>query len=213
MKLYIDGNLNDSVLSAGSMYDILYGGSIKSFIPEGKVIKNIAINGTQYDDLMLDADKSKAFKLGDADEIKITTMSQLELINGSLNAAITFLKEFKTGIVKTTDEIRWGNSVTGFKDFSAYLSGLTMFIQIMEKISQFLKVDYNNLVYDGKSVQTYFNDLEKILSSVLSTQVEQDYVLLADIVEFELKPNIDIWENVLKDMKNKINGDSNSEGK
>jgi hypothetical protein len=213
MKLYIDGNLTDSVLSAGSMYDILYGGSIKSFIPEGKVIKSIAINGTQYDDLMLDADKSKAFKLGDADEIKITTMNQLELLNGSLNAAITFLNEFKAGIVKTTDEIRWGNSNTGFKNFSAYLSGLTMFIQIMEKISQFLKIDYNNLVYDGKSVQTYFNDLEKILSSVLSTQVEQDYVLLADIVEFELKPNIDIWENILKDMKTKINGASNSEGK
>ena len=205
MKLYIDGNLNDSILSAGNMYDVLYGGNIKSFIPEGKVIKSIAINGTQYDDLMLDADKSKAFKLGDADEIKITTMNQLELLNGSLNAAITFLNEFKAGIVKTTDEIRWGNSVTGFKDFSAYLSGLTMFIQIMEKISQFLKVDYNNLVYDGKSLQTYFNDLEKILSSVLSTQVEQDYVLLADIVEFELKPNIEMFENILKDMSLKIN--------
>ena len=213
MKLYIDGNLNDSVLSAGSMYDILYGGSIKSFIPEGKVIKSIAINGTQYDDLMLDADKSKAFNLRDFDEIKITTMSQLELINGSLNAAITFLNEFKAGIVKTTDEIRWGNSNAGFKNFSAYLSGLTMFIQIMEKISQFLKIDYNNLVYDGKSVQSYFNDLEKILASVLSTQVKQDYVLLADIVEFELKPNIDIWSNILKDMKTKINGVSNAEGK
>jgi hypothetical protein len=205
MKLYIDGHLNDSVFSAGSMYDILYGGSIKSFIPEGKVIKSIAINGTQYDDLMLDADKSKAFNLGDSDEIKITTMSQLELINGSLNAAITFLNEFKAGIVKTTDEIRWGNSNAGFKNFSAYLSGLTMFIQIMEKISQFLKIDYNNLVYDGKSVQSYFNDLEKILASVLSTQVEQDYVLLADIVEFELKPNIEMFENILKDMSLKIN--------
>ena len=50
-------------------------------------------------------------------------------------------------------------------------------------------------------------------SSVLSTQVEQDYVLLADVVEFELRPNIDIWENILKDMKTKINGASNSEGK
>ncbi len=154
---------------------------------------------------MLDADKSKAFKLGDTDEIKINTMSQLELVNGSLNSAITFLSEFKAGIVKTTDEIRWGNSIGGFKDFSAYLNGLTMFVQIMEKISQFLKIDYNNLVYDGKSVQSYFNDLEKILSSILSTQVEQDYVLLADIVEFELKPNIEMFENILKDMSVKIN--------
>ncbi len=213
MKLYIDGKLTDSVSNAGSMHDILYGDSVKSFIPEGMVIKSIVINGTQYDDLMLNANKSKAFKLGDTEEIKITTMSQLELLNGSLSAAITFLNEFKAGIVKTTDEIRWGNSAGGFKNFSEYLKGLTTFIQIMEKISEFLKIDYDSLVYDGKSVQSYFNDLEKILSSVLSTQVEQDYVLLADVVEFELKPNIDIWENILKDIKTKINGASNVESK
>ena len=205
MKLYVDGNLTDSVSNVGSMHDILYAGDIKRFIPEGRVIKNIIINGTRYDDLMLNVDKSKAFKLGNTDEIKITTMSQLELLNGSIEAAIAFLNEFKAGIIKTTDEIRWGNSAGGFKNFSEYLKGLTTFIQIMEKISEFLKINYDSLVYGGKSVQSYFNDLEKILASVLSTQVEQDYVLLADIVEFELKPNIEIWENILKDMSVKVN--------
>jgi|GEM_PF-3812493 len=213
MKLYVDGNLTDSVSNESSMHDILFKGDIKRFIPEGRVIKSIFINGTGYDDLMLNADKSKAFKLGISDEIKIDTMSQLELLNGSIDAVIVFLTEFKAGIVKVTDEIRWGNSSGGFKNFSEYLKGLTTFVQIMEKISEFLKIDYNNIVYGGKSVQSYFNDLEKILSSVLSAQVEQDYVLMADAVEFELKPNIDIWENILKDMKTKINGAPDSEGK
>ena len=210
MKLYVDGNLTDSISNACSMHDILYGGDIKIFIPEGRAIKSIDINGTQYDDLMLNTDKSKAFKLGDGDEIKIKTMSQLELLSGSLDAAITFLNEFKAGIVKTTDEIRWGNSAGGFNNFSEYLKGLATFVQIMEKISEFLKIDYNNLVYGGKSIQSYFNELERILSSVLSTQVEQDYVMLADIVEFELKPNIDIWGDILEDMKTKINGAANA---
>ncbi len=210
MKLYVDGNLTDSISNACSMHDILYGGDIKIFIPEGRAIKSIDINGTQYDDLMLNTDKSKAFKLGDGDEIKIKTMSQLELLSGSLDAAITFLNEFKAGIVKTTDEIRWGNSAGGFNNFSEYLKGLATFVQIMEKISEFLKIDYNNLVYGGKSIQSYFNELERILSSVLSTQVEQDYVMLADIVEFELKPNINIWGDILEDMKTKINGSANA---
>ncbi len=210
MKLYVDGNLIDSISNACSMHDILYGGDIKIFIPEGRAIKSIDINGTQYDDLMLNTDKSRAFKLGDGDEIKIKTMSQLELLSGSLDAAITFLNEFKAGIVKTTDEIRWGNSAGGFNNFSEYLKGLATFVQIMEKISEFLKIDYNNLVYGGKSIQSYFNELERILSSVLSTQVEQDYVMLADIVEFELKPNINIWGDILEDMKTKINGSANA---
>jgi hypothetical protein len=208
MKLYVDDRLTDSAAGTGSMRDILYG-DIKSLIPAGKVIKNIYINGKKYDDLMPNKEKSGAFKLADEDEIKITTMSQKELLNSSLNAALDFLKEFKTGIIKTTDEIRWGNSAGGFKNFSEYLKGLTTFVQIMEKISEFLKMDYNNYIYKNKSVQAYFNDLEKILSVVLRTQVEQDYVLMADVVEFELKPNIDIWSGILEDMKSKISGAPN----
>ncbi len=204
MKLYVDENSVDLFKDAGSIYEILYGG-IKNFIPEGRVIKNIFINGSKYDDLALDADKSKAFKLSASDEIKINTMSQLELLNGSIDAVLLFLKEFKDGIVKTTDEIRWGNSVSGFNNFSEYLKGLTTFVQIMEKISEFLKIDYSNILYKDKSIQFYFNELEKILSAVLSNQVEQDYIMLADIVEFELKPNIETWKDILEDMKAKIN--------
>ncbi|MHB1696712.1 MAG: hypothetical protein ACYCSQ_01180 [bacterium] len=208
MKVYVDDKLSNIGEDIESMHDILYG-DIKNLISSGNVIKNIYINGKQYDDIMLSIEKSKAFKLSDGDEIKIATMSQTELLNGSIDAAIYFLKEFKAGIAKTTDEIRWGNNAAGFKNFSEYLKGLTTFIQIMEKISEFLKIDYNNYIYNDKSVQAHFNDLEKILSSVLSTQVEQDYIMLADIVEFELKPNIEIWNGILEDMKSKISGSPN----
>lgn len=208
MKLYVDERLTDFAANTGSMKDILYG-NIKNAIPAGRVIKNIYINGKKYDDLMLNKEKSEAFKISDEDEINIMTMSQKELLNNSLDAALYFLKEFKNGIVKVTDEIRWGNSAGGFKNFSEYIKGLTTFVQIMEKISEFLKIDYNNYIYNDKSVQSYFNDFEKILSAVLEAQVKQDYVLMSDVVEFELKPSIENWSGILDDMKSKINGAPN----
>lgn len=204
MKVFIDDVLCEAGSDVDSLHDIIYR-DIKKVIPPGCVIKNIYINEKNCDDIMLDVQKSKAFKLSEKDEIKITTMNQKNLVNDSIDAAISFLKEFKNGIVKATDEIRWGNSAGGFKNFSEYLKGLTTFVQIMEKISEFLKIDYNEIDYNGKNVQSYFKDLEKILASILSTQVEQDYVLLADIVEFELKPNIEVWNNILEFMKKKIN--------
>ena len=159
MKVYVDDKLSKAGADIDSMHDILYG-DIKSLISPGNVIKSIYINGKKYDDIMLSVQKSKAFKLSDKDEIKITTMSQNELLNDSIDAGIAFLKEFKDGIARTTDEIRWGNSMGGFKNFSEYLKGLTTFIQIMEKISEFLKIDNNNYIYNDKSVQAYFNELE-----------------------------------------------------
>ena len=112
MKLYVDEKPTDFAANTGSMRDILYG-NIKKAIPAGRVIKNIYINGKKYDDLMLNEEKSEAFKISDEDEINITTMSQKELLNNSLDAALYFLKEFKDGIIKTTDEIRWGKQCGG----------------------------------------------------------------------------------------------------
>jgi len=209
MKVYIDDNLSKIGDGIGSMHDILYGGVLKSLIPSGSVINNIYVNGKKYGEIMLDVQKSKAFKLSYDDEIKIKTMGQKELLGDSIDAALMFLREFRNGIVKATDEIRWGNSAGGFKNFSEYLKGLATFVQIMEKIAEFLKIDYNSLAYNDKSIQSYFNDLERILSSILSTQVEQDYILLADIVEFELKPNIETWNGILEDMKSKISAAPN----
>ena len=207
MKIYVDDNLSGAAANAASMHDILYG-DIKSLVAPGKVIKSIFINGKNYDDIMLSEQKSRAFKLGGEDEVRLATMSQNELLNGSIGAAMVFLKEFQNGIVKATDEIRWGNGAGGFRNFSEYLKGLTTFVQIMEKISEFLNINYDSVIFNGKSVQSYFNDLERILASVLSTQVEQDYVLLADIVEFELKPNIAVWSGILEDIKTKVNNNA-----
>lgn len=207
MKLYLDGNLSGSS-DSDNLKDVLYI-DVKKNISSGRVIKSIYINGKNYDDAMLDEQKSMSFKLGPEDEVRIETMGQADLLNGSIDAALAFLKEFQNGIVKATDEIRWGNGAGGFRNFSEYLKGLTTFVQVMAKISEFLNVDYGNIVFEGKNIQSYFDDLEKILASILSTQVAQDYVLLADIVEFELKPNIFVWSSILEDIKAKIKGANN----
>lgn len=203
MKLFVDDSPVQVSLNWESMHDILHE-NIKNILPQGKVIKEININGKNYGELMVDSEKSKAFKLSGDYDIKITTMNPNDLVLESIDSAVNFFNEFKKGIAKTTDEIRWGNYAAGFNNFAGYLSGLTIFVQVMEKISQFAKVDYNEYAYKEKTVQAYFGELERILASILATQKERDYVLLTDIVEFELKPNIDVWIDILGDMKTKV---------
>jgi hypothetical protein len=203
MQLFVDDNQVQILPEWETMNDILYG-SIKDILPEGRLIKKIDVNGNDYSELMADSDKSKAVILSEGDKIKIKTMSHEEMLDGSINSVILFFNEFKKGIDKTADSIRWGNYSGGFTDFAGYLTGLSVFIQIMDKIAQFTKLDYHNIIYKGKSVQAHFSDLEKILSSIMTTQKDADYTLLTDIIEFELKPNIDIWLGIMEEMKKNL---------
>ncbi len=203
MQLFVDDNQVQLLPDYKTMNDILYG-SIKDILPEGRLIKKIDVNGNDYSELMADSEKSKAMIISNSDNIKITTMSHKEMLDGSINSVVLFLNEFKKGIDKTADSIRWGNYSGGFTDFAGYLTGLSVFVQIMDKIAQFAKLDYNNITYKGKSIQSHFSDLEKVLSSIMSTQKDADYTLLSDIVEFELKPDIDIWLGIMEEMKKNI---------
>ena len=38
----------------------------------------------------------------------------------------------------------------------------------------------------------------------MSTQKDADYTLLTDIIEFELKPDIDIWLGIMEEMKKNL---------
>ena len=203
MQLFVDDNQVQVLSDWKTMNDILYG-SIKDILPEGRLIKKIDVNGNDYSELMADSEKSKAVIVSNGDNIKITTMSHKEMLDGSINSVILFFNEFKKGIDKTADSIRWGNYSGGFTDFAGYLNGLTVFVQIMDKIAQFAKLDYNNIIYKGKSIQSHFSDLEKVLSSIMSTQKDADYTLLSDIIEFELKPDIDIWLGIMEEMKGEL---------
>lgn len=203
MKLFVDGSPAPVSSDWGNMYDIMHE-NIKDILPQGKVIKEVNINGKNYGELMLDGEKARAFKLSEEDDVKIITMSPDSLVSESIGSAVEFLNAFQKGIDGTTDEIRLGNYAEGFNAFAGYLSGLSVFVQVMEKIAQFAGVDYTKYMYEGKSVQVYFGETEKILASIMSTQKENDYVLLTDIVEFELKPNIAVWIGILTDMKTRI---------
>ena len=203
MQLFVDDNQVQVLSDWKTMNDILYG-SIKDILPEGRLIKKIDVNGNDYSELMADSEKSKAVIVSDGDNIKITTMSHKEMLDGSINSVILFFNEFKKGIDKTADSIRWGNYSGGFTDFAGYLNGLTVFVQIMDKIAQFAKLDYSNIIYKEKSIQPHFGDLEKVLSSIMSTQKDADYTLLTDIIEFELKPDIDIWLGIMEEMKKNL---------
>ncbi|RZD14053.1 MAG: hypothetical protein EVJ47_07405 [Candidatus Acidulodesulfobacterium ferriphilum] len=204
MDIIIDGNKIDfDPSNVENIYDFLTN-DIKKFISKGTVIKEIFLDDKNYDDLMIDDEKAKSFKLSNPGKFKINTMTSQELVAQSLDSVDAYFSDLLKNIGKVADLLRAGSDREGFTDFAADLKGIGAFVQIMDKIALFLNIDYSMHKYKEKSVKDYFDDTEKLLSNILETQKTLDYVMLADLIDFEMEPLIKIWKEVILSLKNDI---------
>ncbi len=206
MKIKIDGKDVDlSVLNSKphTLYDFM-SNEIVNFISKGKVIKDIYLNGTKFDELLIDDAKAKTIGLDEDGELSIITMSSNNLILESISAINNYFNDLLKNLSKVSDLLRIGNDKDGFNDFAADLKGVTAFVQIMDKLAPFLNIDYSIYTYKEKTIKAYFDDLEAVLSKILETQKSRDYTMLADIIEFEMEPLLKVWQEVLESFKTKI---------
>lgn len=206
MKIKIDGNYVDLSVHGNkqdSLYDFISNG-IVNFIPKGRVIKDIYLNGTKFDELLINDEKAKALGLGEGGELSIITMGSNELILESISAINNYFNDLSKNLSKVSDLLRVGNDKDGFNDFAADLKGVTAFVQIMDKLAPFLNIDYSIYTYKEKTIKAYFDDLEAVLSKILETQKDRDYIMLADIIEFEMEPLLKVWQEVLESLKSRI---------
>ncbi len=206
MKIKIDGNDVDLSVHGNkqdSLYDFISNG-IVNFIPKGRVIKDIYLNGTKFDELLINDEKAKALGLGEDGELSIITMGSNELILESISAINNYFNDLSKNLSKVSDLLRVGNDKDGFNDFAADLKGVTAFVQIMDKLAPFLNIDYSIYTYKEKTIKAYFDDLEAVLSKILETQKDRDYIMLADVIEFEMEPLLKVWQEVLESLKSRI---------
>ncbi|MHB8291770.1 MAG: hypothetical protein ACYDEG_04820, partial [bacterium] len=87
---------------------------------------------------------------------------------------------------------------------AADLKCIGAFVQVMDKIALFLNIDYSTYKYKERNIKDYFDDTEKLLSNILETQKTLDYVMLADLIDFEMEPLIKTWKEVILTLKSDI---------
>ncbi len=206
MKIKVDENNVDlSALSDKShtLYDFI-SNDIAGFIPKGSVIKDIYLNGIKFDELLVNDEKTKTIRIDGDGELNVTTMTSSDLIKESIAAIKNYFNDLSISLNEVSDLLRVGNDKDGFNNFAADLKGIASFVQMMDKIAVFLKIDYSIYTYKEKTIKGYFDDLEETLSKILEMQKNRDYIMLADTIEFEMEPEFEVWQEVLEYLKDEL---------
>jgi hypothetical protein len=141
-----------------------------------EVISKIFINNIEVNEEYVkeEIDNKKNIK-----EIKLITRSSKSLILETINESSNYLPRLKKGIKDTVSLFRNGEEKIAHNKYQLIIDGLKWYIEVITRITSLLDQkkfsdEINNLI----------NDMNKPLNDLMVAYKKEDYVLVADILEY-----------------------------
>ena len=165
----------------------------KEGVAQGNVVRSIQIDGKES---RPDSPVARKTPLSEIEtlEIEISTLS--DIVNKNIENADAYLIRLIPGIEKSVELFRMGNEQEANKFFINIIDGIDWLSQVLDMILA-AKAISPDTVFDGKSIQDRQASLVDFTQQMVDANKNQDWVLLADLLEYEILPYYQEWSNLL----------------
>jgi len=115
------------------------------------------------------------------------------------------LQSMIPAIQSTADCFRVKGVEEANKNYLLCIDAIELFDELVEGIGRLLNLDFSKISINNETIQERKDKFLKLTSEMHSTQVGQDWVMLADLLEYELTPLVQDWINILPLFHEEIN--------
>jgi hypothetical protein len=134
----------------------------------------------------------------DINSLEVELANLKDLVATNLSNALDYLEKLIPGFDQAADLFRMGNEQEANKFYIQILDGMDWFSEVI------------NIVMDSEFKRSAPEDtlrlrqakLTDLMSQMLEANKNQDWVLLADILEYEMIPFYKEWKTILTKLKN-----------
>jgi hypothetical protein len=159
------------------------------------VVTDVRLNGVDepaFRDPGLCAQPMSTFSL-----VEVATGEPRALARRCLGEAASAVIDLRLATRDTADRFRLAN-VSGAQEGLQHVSeGLVMVLRIVAAAGLALRRELDSVDGDGRSLGTLSNDLDAIVQVLLEAQRNEDWIQVADILEYDLNPILSGWHSAL----------------
>ena len=137
-------------------------------------------------------------KPADINSFEIELANLKDLVATNLSNALGYLEKLIPGFQQASDLFRMGNEQEANKFYIQILDGMDWFSEVVNIVmgSQGKGSESEAILSKRQA------NLTDLMSQMLEANKNQDWVLLADILEYEMVPFYEEWQTILKKLKN-----------
>jgi hypothetical protein len=174
-------------------------------VEAGRVITEIKMNGQA-----LTGGKQDDFYRFPIEEIKAVELSTADpqsLASDALDSTEEHIRMLHRSALRTAELFRLGDQLEANENYSKLIESMRWLLKGVDALTGMMNIDQNQALHNGKPLRHYQDSLLiPIFDSMYEAQKTEDWIALADIMEYELVPALDEWSNVIPTLRNLVIG-------
>jgi len=160
---------------------------------QGNVVRSIKLNG---DESSPDSNVNRNMRLSEIETLEIEVTNLSDIVDKNIENADAYLIKLIPGIEKSVELFRMGNEQEANQFFINIIDGVDWLSQVLDMILE-AKAISPDAVFDGKSIQERRDSLITFTQQMVDANKNKDWVLLADLLEYEILPYYQEWSNLI----------------
>jgi len=176
-------------------------------IPEGRIVTKLYLD----DEEVLDLNHEQLLErtLDKVGEVRVQTGSIREELIHNVNELLVFLKEVRPILRQASRELRYGSVAEAAKKLADCFEGMETMVASIDQVSRLLPALDAGLTEEELK---YFSTREgELLKSVVVDFEKQEWLALADRIEFQMEPLMGRWYSVLNRVTGTLKSQQNED--
>lgn len=171
----------------------------EKFIPPGQQLFHVEVNGEFFTERY--PRESRYVHLGEVSRLDLKTVSDEDLARSILVDASIQVETMVQALEKSAALFRLAAEDEANHYFAQVLEALRWLLQTGEGACEVLEVDLGGVKNPQiGDVSDFLKRFQDLLEEMLQVYEEEDYILLADLMEYELLPMVTQWQNILSQL-------------
>ena len=175
MKILIDGTETPLSGSFGNLEEVLQE-ILRNKIGGEKIVWTVRLNGENYSEKS--PHDARKIKIGDIHTLEIGTTDKTEICRSFLENGGMIFDDLCESAEKISGLFRMTDEKEANRHFVKFLESYRDLIQMLRQGEGIIKLDF----------QEKLVSLEKIADEIIAAQEKGDWIMLADLLEYELAP-------------------------
>ncbi len=183
----------------------------KEFLSADDFIKDVQLDGVSLimeGNLNLDAIPEEQRTGAQILNIQSCTMMQLTL--DAIDGAAQYLAQLSAPVSQVAQQFSTGQFDKAPKNLSILMDGFNSLISLLASLDSNHPDEFQQIRTAGCSIREHLGNFRKLVQEMLRAQEHADNISLADILEYEIRPQLQIWTEILRMLRSKI-GESSRE--
>jgi hypothetical protein len=146
-------------------------------------------------------------RMGMTESTESAENSALEVLVEGCN----YLGELHLFLLQAAKLYRSGDETKGREHFLELIQGLEWFVKITATVELLLKIDFAGTRCAGRTLAEAVDNLNGVLLDIIAAQEQRDTILITDLLEYELAPQLELWLEIFTMLRRTRDADYRAE--